>query len=409
MGITDLKSAFRVVPGRPDQCRFLMMMAEHPQTGVKYYFADKCMPFGAGISCNLYSEFSNALAHILAYYTNSWYQVTNYLDDFLFIETSEARCNHLVRTFTEICSYLGVPVADDKVVYASPLAKFLGVIMNGNQKLLQVPTDKKNKAIQMLHRIRSKRTATVKDVQELTGLLNFLAKIIVPGRVFTRRMYAKMENKTSKLQQFHHVTLDAEFRSDSAIWTMFLEQADLYPRTLCRPFVDMNLTLEAQIIDLYTDSTANPKLGFAGVFSRRWFFGQWEPGFIVSNKPSIQFLELYAVCMAVFVWSHHFKNFRLILHCDNQAVCGMINNTTSGCKHCMKLIRKLMVKCLQNNTRVFAEYVETSKNGLSDSLSRHQFKRFQKLAAEAGKIMNVLPDVLSEEIWPVSKIWALPY
>ena len=407
LGITDLQSAFRVVPGRPDQWKFLLMKAQHPITGTTYFFADKCMPFGAGISCKLYSELSNGLAHILCHYTNTRFKVTNYLDDFLFIETSETRCNHLVRTFIEICEYIGVPIASDKIKWASLQAKFLGVMINGEKDChyLQVPQDKKNKALHLLQTIIGKRTATVKEIQELTGLLNFLAKIIIPGRLFTRRMYAKMNNKTAKLQQHHHVTLDAEFKSDAMIWTRFLLDAEKWPTTLCRPFRDLSLELQAEEIDLYTDSSANPSLGFGGILGTRWFFGRWEYNFTTKTKPSIQYLELYAVCMAIFIWSDYFANFRLVLHCDNLAVCGMLNNTTSGCKHCMVLLRKLMVKCLHQNTRIWAKHVESSKNGLSDSLSRQQFKRFLKLAEEADKNMQTLPDKLSDELWPVSKIW----
>ena len=405
MSIADLKSAFRVVPGRPDQWKFLLMMARHPKTGVMYFFADKCMPFGASISYNLYSQFSEALAHLLSFYTNTSFKITNYLDDFLFVGASKGACNYLVRSFIDLCQYLGVPIAEDKVVQATTKIKFLGVLMNGCGKYLQVPEDKKNKALQILLRLREKRTATVKEIQEITGLLNFLAKVIVPGRTFTRRMYAKITSKTKNLRQHHHVTLDSEFKSDCKIWTEFLMQADEQPEMLCRPFVDLSLELQAEEIDLYTDSSANLDLGFGGIFMNRWFFGKWGRSFMKKFNPSIQYLELYAVCMAVFIWIDYFRNYRLVLHCDNKSVVGMINITSSGCPHCMVLIRKLMVKCLQYNTRVFAKHVKGSENGLSDSLSRFQFDRFLKLAKDAKKQMQTMPDVLSNELYPVEKIW----
>ena len=216
-------------------------------------------------------------------------------------------------------------------------------------------------------------------------------------------MYAKISDKTKKLKQFHHVSLDAEFRSDATIWLSFLRQAEILPGTLCRPFVDLSLKLVANEVDLFTDSSASQILGFGGIFMMRWFFGKWEAGFIRDQKPSIQYLELHAVCMAIFIWIQYFENYRLILHCDNDAVVRMIN--TSGCEHCMKLLRKLMVKSLQHNTRIFAVHVASSDNGLSDSLSRLQFRRFFRLAKIAGKRMNVLPDVLSPELWPLTKIW----
>ena len=150
LSISDLKSAFRIIPGHPSQWRFLLMKAKDPRTGLVYYFADKCLPFGASISCRLYSEFSNALAHILCHFTHTQFRVTNYLDDFLFIENSQEKCQYLVSTFLQLCNYLGVPVSDEKVVWPTTSLKFLGVILNGERKYLQVPNDKKNKALNKL-------------------------------------------------------------------------------------------------------------------------------------------------------------------------------------------------------------------------------------------------------------------
>ena len=46
-------------------------------------------------------------------------------------------------------------------------------------------------------------------------------------------------------------------------------------------------------------------------------------------KPSIEYLELYAVTAAVLTWIHQFKNRRIILFCDNQSVVDMINLTST--------------------------------------------------------------------------------
>ena len=61
---TDIKSAFRILGLNPGVYWLLVMMATHPTTGKKYYFIDKCLPFGHSISCALFQKFSNAIAHI---------------------------------------------------------------------------------------------------------------------------------------------------------------------------------------------------------------------------------------------------------------------------------------------------------------------------------------------------------
>ena len=147
----------------------------------------------------------------------------------------------------------------------------------------------------------------------------------------------------------------------------------------------------------------NKKLGFGGIFKgTNWFFGQWEPGYIQNCAPSIEYLELYTVCVRILIWADQLKDRRILIHCDNIAVVGMINKNASSCPHCMKLIRILVLHSLRFNIRVFASHIMGKSNNLSDSLSRLQFKRFLSLG---GDKMNPEPDRLPALLWPASKIW----
>ena len=190
-------------------------------------------------------------------------------------------------------------------------------------------------------------------MQQLAGLLNFLNKAIHPGHAFTRRMYSKYSDlqTNKKLKQHHHINLDSEFRSDCGVWLSFLEKGK---QSVCRPFVDLVTVLSARDLSFYTDSAAGAELGFGGIYNKRWFFGKWETRFIESCKPSIAFLELFALCMGVHIWETELTNMRCILYTDNESVVQMVNNTSSSCKQCMKLIRMLTLKGLKINSRFFA-------------------------------------------------------
>ena len=83
---------------------------------------------------------------------------------------------------------------------------------------------------------------------------------------------------------------------------------------------------------------------------------------ILETDPSIEYLELLAACMAVFIWSERLRNKRIILFCDNQTVVMMINKMTSKYKNCMILIRMLVQKSIQYNLRVFCNWVMGAKN-----------------------------------------------
>ena len=380
-GITDLQSAFRTVLTNPQCWPLLIMAARHPVTGREYIWIDKCLPFGASISCVLFQQFSNSLAHIVAYLLGRYAhtRITNYLDDFLFVHTSEQSCNNMVRKFHNMCDYLGVPISREKTVWASTELVFLGITLDGGHRVLSLPAEKCNRARQLLQVFVDRKKATVKEIQKLTGFLNFLGHAIYLGRAFTRRMYAKISNKCGKLKHYHHVSLDKEFRDDCLVWLKFLnEETTLY----CRSFIDLDVKVTAEELGLYTDSSANGTLGFGGVMlsQRKWIFGQWPANFVSKYHPSIEYLELFAVVAAVVAWSEWFPNARVFVHCDNLSVVNMINQTSSSCKHCMCLIRRLVLHCLQSNVRVFALHVRGIHNNLSDSLSRLQFNRFWRLA-----------------------------
>ena len=54
---SDMSMAFRNVPLDKKSWCYLVLKAAHPQTGKTYYFVDKCLPFGASISCAIFQSF----------------------------------------------------------------------------------------------------------------------------------------------------------------------------------------------------------------------------------------------------------------------------------------------------------------------------------------------------------------
>ena len=136
-----------------------------------------------------------------------------------------------------------------------------------------IPEQKKHKALQLLEYFLKQKKVTVKEIQRLAGLLNFLNKALYPGRVFTRRMYAKTTHKLNSLKPHHHINLDTEFKADCRVGLLFLGDED---HSNCyKPFIDILGSTDAEDVAFYTDSSANPKLGFGGILGEdKWFVGQ---------------------------------------------------------------------------------------------------------------------------------------
>ena len=426
LGKSDIKSAFRLLPLSRDSWKWLIMMAKNPITGRWQFFVDKCLPFGASISCALFQRFSNALKYLIQYKT-AMDSINNYLDDFLFVAATMIICNFMIQSFLDLCNELGVPIAIDKTEWASIRMIFLGILLDGEFMTFVIPEEKRVRAIDLVRMFIDRKKATVRELQILCGYLNFLNKAIIPGRAFTRRMYAKYSSKLDlksvgfkmggrtnrritghltgeeapkKLMPHHHVRLDREFKLDCEIWLKFLTDVNLR-RVVNRPMIDVLAEKSSQEINFYSDASKSEVLGFGCYLGSRWIYGQWPDKFIKNCDPSIEYLELYALTAGILTWENRLTDTRITVFCDNQAVVHMINNNSSKCKHCMKLIRLLTLNGLQFNRRLRAKFVRTKDNGIADAISRLQFDRFRRLAPH----MNKLPDDVDDRIWPVVKIW----
>ena len=339
---SDLRSAFRMIPISPNNWCWLILKAEDPRDGKVKFFVDKCLPFGASISCSHFQRFSNALRFLVQYITGKQFHIVNYLDDYLFLEVSETGCNSMVRSFLQLCSDIKLPVSLDKTEWACEQIVFLGILLNGRTFTLSIPADKRDRALALLNYLRDKKKATVKQLQILTGYLNFLTKAVFPGRAFTRRIYAKYSGaKCLNLKPYHHVRLDQEFKFDIEVWRLFLSRS--LSSVVCRPKVDLDNVVTSTSLNFYSDASANADLGYGVIFNSLWTFNQWEPRYIREFNPSIEYLELFALTAGILTWGHMLKNTRIAVYCDNSAVVDMVNQTTSSCKNCMYLIRLLVL------------------------------------------------------------------
>ena len=81
----------------------------------------------------------------------------------------------------------------------------------------------------------------------------------------------------------------------------------------------------------------------------------WTVGksFIEEKCPSIEDLELYALCVGIFAWASLLKNRRIVIYCDNKAMVDIVNATSSKCKNCMVLVRMLVMNNLLYNRKIY--------------------------------------------------------
>ena len=103
--------------------------------------------------------------------------------------------------------------------------------------------------------------------------------------------------------------------------------------------------------------------------------------------------------MSLYLWGSKLCNKKILFHCDNAAVVYVVNTMTSKSDNVMTLLRAITLKCLRLNVVAKAQHIP-GKCNITDSLSRLQVEKFQKLAPQAEKD----PEVISRHLWNVFKL-----
>ena len=298
---TDIKSAFRIIPIHPDDYHLLGMKWNNS------YFFDRCLPMGCSSSCAIFEAFSTSLEWLAKHFLGAS-GVLHILDDFLFIAESESKCSSDLSKFLSLCDYLGVPIAHEKTEGPGTTLQFAGIALDTINMEVRLPEVKLQKCRELLTDFHKRRKVTLRELQSLTGLLNFTCSVVLPGRAFPRRLF----DLTKGVRRPHHrIRLTKACRKDISVWLNFLENFN--GRTF---FLDEQWLSRAPL-KLYTDAAGSK--GYGAIFGRHWFYGEWPDSWKTLN---IAFLELFPLALSLHVWG-----FTCVT--DNAALVDIINQQTS--------------------------------------------------------------------------------
>ncbi len=370
---TDVKSAFPIIPINPQDWPLLTMRFDDQ------YFVDKCLPFGLASSCAIFEEVATALEHIVRTLLTEQY-LDHYLDDFISCENDRELTNQAVQILVDTCTQLGVPIAWDKTVWGTTRIRFLGLDVDTVLQQVIVPEHKVLSLRRKIDHVLQSKTVRVKTLQSLAGSMNFYARGKPGGRTFIRRIY----DAERALPSHYHVNVTRELRKDLKMWCVLLR--DTHHAT---PFVDI-VEIPAQDMGYYTDAAGGAEKGWGAYLDGRWLQGEW--GEFHSLIPSIAWCELYAVVVSAVTWAPLFSGKRILLHCDNQSACAMVNKLTTPDTHSMVLVRHLTMAQMKFGFKIKAEYIKSKENTIADAISR--FQEFQDLAPGIRKEPDTPPTFL---------------
>ena len=378
MAKTDIKSAYRIVPIHPSDQKLL---------GFKWrgnYYFDKCLPMGCSSSCKIFETFSTALEWIISQKLTN-VKVIHVLDNFLFIAPTFQLCQSALDLFIQIYADIGVPLAPDKTEGPSNVISFLGIELDTINMLASLPQDKVDKFLVIIHEFLTARSATLKKIQSLCGMLNFACSIILPARAFTRSLY---NLQIGLKQHYYRAKITKSVKQDLSVWKEFL--IGYNHKTF---FLDFKWQ-STESLCLYSDSAST--IGFGAVFQNQWLFGLWHESCLRRN---IALLELYPIVLAFHIWGKQFANRCLIIRTDNQAVMHILNSFTSKDRDIMILVRKLVLILMQYNILIKSIHLSGKLNILCDLISRNQVQKALELYPNLNKEPVSIPQHMLLEQW----------
>ena len=154
-------------------------------------------------------------------------------------------------------------------------------------------------------------------------------------------------------------------------------------------------------MELFADAAGNTKLGWGAWLPHLglWMYGQWEEEFFQKFKPSIDFLELYALLAGVVTWAPQLMDHAILFQLDNTPTVFALRNKSSNSPHMLSLLRFSTLFCMTNNITILARHVSGAHNTICNKLSHFQFQNFHALKPDHTTCSPLTP---SDLILPLS-------
>ena len=244
---------------------------------------------------------------------------------------------------------VGLPLAPEKFVWPTQKLEFLGLTIDTICMAVAIPRDKREVILKEIDKMLGVTKCKVKQVQSLAGCLNFVTRAVPHGRPFSRKLYSMVVG----MKLHWHVSVTREVKRDLSMWRKFIQEYGGWTTIL---------TPDTPVVHVFTDAATTPHLGWGAWWDTAWMWDQWDAKFMHQQQPSIDFLELFAVLVAVYAWCPYFANKHVIVHSDNQPTVAVINAKSSNSPSMLTLIRFLTLHSMLNNIKITSQFVPQARN-----------------------------------------------
>ncbi len=374
----DLKSAYRSVKISQQSVKATGLAWIFAGDSEPTYMTDHALPFGAKLSPHIFTRLTQAVRRMMS--RRGFKGVIAYLDDFLIVERTKKRCELALQTLLQLLRQLGFAISYSKVVCPTRKLVFLGIEICSESLTLCLPNDKVTKFMEMLCAFQSRKRASLRQLQQLAGRLNWASNVVQGGRTYLRRVLDLMR----PLKEPHHkVILGVDFQRDIQWWVSYLQL-----------FNSKSLLwghCPTQHVHLDASSVAG---GY--YYDGDWGLTMWECDSPSAKDLHINDKEIFAGVLAARRWAPYWTNSVVVFHTDNMTARAAFDKGTVKSEAGMIMLRELFWLSALFRFQIVGVFIHGVINFIPDAITRlHQPGYPLLLASEMGYSTNEFKEFAS--------------
>ena len=391
----DVVSAYKQVPVR---CEDWHLQGARGSDG-SFSFST-VLEFGGRSSVSIWDEYGGAFEFMLrtdAQLLSSIDALQRYVDDLLAIVYSAGRRSGVTpggpdygralaakARICELARQLGMPI--DKLQGPATSITYLGVNVDSAAMTLAIAPERLAYMRAHLGRWVHLRWCRRHELQSLIGLLEFLCRVVRPGRAFVQVAYRVM---CSVHHDRGHVRLSAAFRHDMRWWLACLEEWS--GSSIIREH-QLSVGAFEGALHVFTDAC---EVGQGGFFSGQWFSLEWSADQLAHAARSVRlampFLELFAILSACSAWGPQWRGRLVVVHTDCEPAQAAVQRHHSDVSESQALVRAIAMCEVRFDFTLAAVHVRGVDNVLADALSRLDVQRFRSACSSASRSPTPVP------------------
>ena len=295
------------------------------------------------------------LAHIGLELTGFLYLCLNYADDFAGAELSRDRAQLSYESLGTLLTDIGLIESKSKASPPATTMTYLGVSFNTVDMCIHVDAEKVAELKSELQKWLRKTVAKKCELQSILGKLLWVSRAVRFSRVFVARIIAEVR-KIKK--QSDKTTLSLDIRKDFLWWDTFLEAfsgVEIIPNpTVC--------------LAVYGDACVAG--GGSWNPSVEEYFSLRFPTYMCGPDTAIHKKDFVIVLLCVRLWGASWSGQKVVIYCDNDAVCDTCSYQKPKNEKMQQLLREFLYWVCKFNFFPIVHKIGTKENSTADYISR---------------------------------------